>query len=101
MMFIPLERDKSVINTNSSIGHDCNFSNFSSCGPKVAVGGNVFVGNSAFLGIHSTINHNIKIGENTVIGGHSFVNKDCKKNSIYFGVPAKKIRKRKEDDTYL
>ena len=50
-----------VINTNSSIGHDCNFSNFSSCGPKVAVGGNVFVGNSAFLGIHSTINHNIKI----------------------------------------
>ena len=43
----------------------------------------------------------IKIGENTVIGGHSFVNKDCKKNSIYFGVPAKKIRKRKEDDTYL
>ena len=31
----------------------------------------------------------IIIGENTLIGAHSFVNKNCKKDSVYYGVPAK------------
>ena len=31
----------------------------------------------------------------------SLVNKDCKKNSIYWGSPAKKIRKRKNNENYL
>jgi hypothetical protein len=29
------------------------------------------------------------------------VNKDCKKNSIYWGSPAKKIHKRKNNKNYL
>lgn len=85
-----------IINTRSSIGHDNYFSNYSSCGPGSTIGGGVFVGESSYLGIGCTIKHALKIEKNVVIGGHSFVNKNCEKNSLYFGVPAKKIRRVKK-----
>ena len=44
---------------------------------------------------------NITIKENTVIGGNSFVNKNCSSYSVYYGSPAKKIRKRKKNSKYL
>ena len=49
----------------------------------------------------SLIKNNLKILDNTIIGSGSFVNKDCKKNSIYLGSPAKKISTRKYDENYL
>jgi len=33
------------------------------------------------------------ISENVVCGGKSFINKNCKKNSVYFGIPLKFIKK--------
>ena len=53
------------------------------------------------IGIGASINHNISIGKNVVIGGGSFINKNCKSNSIYFGVPGKFINKRNIEDSYL
>ena len=85
-----------IINTRSSVGHDCFFSDFSSCGPGSTIGGGCRIGKCSYIGIGSTINHKIKIKENTVIGAHSFVNKNCEKNSLYFGVPAKKIKRKKK-----
>lgn len=90
-----------IINTGTFIDHDNIFENFSSTGPRVTCGGNVSVGKYSHLGIASTINHNIKIGYNTVIGGASFVNKICKNNSTYVGVPSKKINSRKINKKYL
>lgn len=89
------------INTGTYIDHDNFFSNFSSTGPGVTIGGNVKVGESCFLGIGCTIRHNITIGNNTVIGGQSFVRKNCKSNSLYFGVPAKRIKQRTLSEDYL
>tara|TARA_B100000989_G_scaffold270851_1_gene227240 strand:+ start:733 stop:1401 length:669 start_codon:yes stop_codon:yes gene_type:complete len=90
-----------IINTSSSIDHDNEFKDFSSTGPGVNTGGNVSVGENSFLGIGSTIKNNILIGENTVIGANSYINKNCDSNSIYFGSPAEKIRKRKYNEDYL
>ena len=90
-----------LINTNSTIEHDNCFYDFSSCGPGTTTGGNVNLGKLSYIGIGSTISNKINIDENTVIGGHSFVNNDCEKNSLYYGVPAKKIRNRKKIDKYL
>ena len=90
-----------LINTSSSIDHDNYFDDFSSCGPGVVTGGNVIVGNSSYIGIGSTVKNGVIIGKNTLIGGHSFVNKNCKDNTIYYGVPIKKIKKRKNDSTYF
>ena len=89
------------INTGTHLDHDNVFSDFSSTGPGVATGGNVKVGKLSFLGIGSTIKHNVSIGDNTVVGGQSFVNKNCKSNSLYYGVPAKRIKHRTLYDDYL
>jgi len=84
-----------IINTRSSIDHDNFFDDFSSCAPGVVTGGNVKVGKYSFLGIRSTVINNIKIGSRTIIGANSLVNKNCLSNYIYYGSPAKKIKKSK------
>jgi len=89
------------INTGSYIDHNNTFLNFSSTGPGVATGGNVEVGEQSFLGIGVAVKHNISIGKNTIIGGQAFVNKNCKSNSIYYGVPAKRIKKKLLSKSYL
>ena len=90
-----------LINTSSSIDHDNKFDDFSSTGPSVTTGGNVCVGEMSYLGIGSIIKHQINIGKNTIVGGNSFVNKNCEDNSVYYGVPSKKIRTRKSEDNFL
>ena len=84
--------DHCLINSSCSIDHDNQIDDFASCGPGVITGGNVKVGKMSFIGIGSTIKHSIKIERNVIIGGHSFVNKNCRKEFLYFGVPAKKIK---------
>ena len=85
-----------IINTRSTIDHDNFFDDFSSCAPGVITGGNVRVGKYSFLGIRSTVINNIKIGSKTIIGANSLVNKNCSSNYIYYGRPAKKIKKIKK-----
>ena len=82
-----------LINTKSTLDHDNNWGDFTSCGPGVNSAGNVTVKNFTQIGIGSTIIDGISIGKNSVIGAHSLVNKNCKSNSVYFGVPAKYKRK--------
>ena len=89
------------INTGSYIDHDNIFHNFSSTGTGIATGGNVKVGEQSFLGIGCVVKDKIFIGTNTIIGGQAFVCNNCKPNSIYYGVPAKRIRKRNEQEKYL
>jgi len=89
------------INTGSYIDHNNIFHNFSSTGPGVITGGNVTVGEQSFLGIGSVIKDKISIGKNTVIGGKAFVRQNCKSNSVYYGMPAKRIKKRSLNEPYL
>ena len=89
------------INTGSYIDHNNTFYNFSSTGPGVATGGNVKVGEQSFLGIGCVIKDKIFIGANTIIGGQAFVCKNCKPNSLYYGVPAKRIKRRTLNEPYL
>ena len=90
-----------LINTSSSIDHDNTFENYSSTGPGVITGGNVKLGQCSYLGIGSTVKHRITIQDNTIIGAQSLVLKNCDKNSIYFGIPAKKIKDRENNSNYL
>ena len=88
-----------IINTSCAIDHDNIIENFSSLGPGVITGGAVKIKTGAHIGIGSVIQQNITIGESAIIGSNSLVNKSCKKKTVYFGSPAKKIRnvKKKEN----
>ena len=81
------------INTGSSIDHDCIFQDYSGTGPGVITGGNVKVGELGYIGIGSIIKNGVNIGKNTIVGAGSLVLNNCLKNSIFFGSPAKKIKK--------
>lgn len=89
-----------LINNSASINHDNIIKDFASIGPGVITGGNVKVGLNSHIGIGSILKNNINIEENIVVGGGSFVNKNCKKNFVYYGVPAKPTRKRKKSEKY-
>jgi len=82
-----------LINSSSSIDHNNTLEDFSSIGPGAITGGNVIIKKNSFIGIGSIIKDKIEIGKNTIVWGNSYVTKNCLNNSIYFGTPAKKIKK--------
>lgn len=49
------------------------------------------IGNNVFIGVDSIITAGVTIGDNVIIGAGSVVTKDCQSNSVYAGVPARKI----------
>lgn len=93
--------DFCVINTKASLDHDSHMKSFSSLAPGVTTGGYVEIGNYSSVFIGSIIIPRISIGNHTTIGGGSFVNKSVPDNVVAFGVPAKVIRSRNNDDKYL
>jgi len=90
-----------ILNTNSSIDHDCLMLDFSSIGPNATIGGNVKISDYSSIGIGANIFHSVNIGYNCIIGGGSLVCHDTNDNSIYYGSPSKFIREHKIGDRYL
>jgi galactoside O-acetyltransferase len=54
----------------------------------------VRIGRHAIIGANSVILPGVEIGEGAVVGANSFVHKDCKPWTVYFGSPAKAIKRR-------
>ena len=52
----------------------------------------IYIGKNVWIGGNSTILPGVSIGENSVIGAGSIVNKNVEPNSLYVGVPAKRIK---------
>lgn len=51
----------------------------------------VEIGNNVFIGMNAIITRGVTVGDNVIIGAGSVVAKDCEPNSVYAGVPAKRI----------
>lgn len=93
--------DFCIINTKSSVGHECQVGKFASLASNVTLGGNVKIGNYSAISISATILNNKNVGSHSVIGAGAIVTKDCLDKAVYYGVPAKKIRMREIGDLYL
>ena len=46
---------------------------------------------NCFIGINSVIMHGVRIGPNVIVAAGSVVTRDCEPNSVYAGVPARRI----------
>ncbi len=57
----------------------------------------VSLGRHALVGAGSLILPGVTVGEGAAVGAHSLVTKDCEPFKIYFGVPAKPIKARRQD----
>ena len=84
---IPSCAARSTSPITSRSGDDC----FISAG--ACFGGGAKVGPRAFIGLNATIRDNIEIAEGCVIGAGSVVIANTERDSVYVGVPARKIRK--------
>ena len=88
-----VQLDKNVfVGANSIINHDCKINAFTTIGHGSNLAGNVIVNKYCYIGISSVFKQNIIIEENVKIGCGSNIVKGCKKNSTYFGNPAKKFK---------
>lgn len=81
-----------IINTSSSIDHDCMIEDFVHVSPGASICGGVTVGEGSHIGAGVTIIPNIRIGKWCVIGAGSVVIKDIPDHAMVVGVPGKIIK---------
>ncbi|MED4796712.1 acetyltransferase [Priestia megaterium] len=77
-----------IINTASTIDHDCILQEGVHTSPGVHLGGTVKVGKRTWICIGATIINNINIGCDSVIAAGAVVTKDVPSNVLVAGVPA-------------
>ena len=84
--------DLSIVNTGTTIDHDCFVGRGSHIAPQCALAGNVKVGSRSFLGIGSKVLPGVSVGTQTIIGAGSVVISDIGSNVTAVGVPARVIK---------
>lgn len=89
--------DFCAVNVNATLSHDVELGDFASVSPGANIAGNVRIGNGALIGAGAAINQGndkrkLEIGAWCAIGSGAVVVRDCDPDSIYAGVPARKIR---------
>ena len=90
-----------ILNTQSSIDHDCSMADYASLAPGSVTGGTVSIGIRSAISIGAVIKHGLNIGNDSVVGANSYLNRDIPANTVAYGTPAKAIRARKIGDAYL
>lgn len=85
-----------VINGYTQIGRNVSVRQGCCLGNKVLPDGSLsgapVIGDGVDMGVNSVVLGNITVGNNTSIGANAVVVKDCESNSVYVGVPARKIK---------
>ena len=59
--------------------------------------GRVEIGRNVMIGAHCTILPGVKIGDGAAVGAHSLVKEDLAPDAIYAGVPAKRLKHRRQE----
>tara|TARA_B100002052_G_C15881865_1_gene599696 strand:+ start:2921 stop:3562 length:642 start_codon:yes stop_codon:yes gene_type:complete len=82
----------SIIGTSVNINHDSIIGDYCNISIGSTLGVNVDIFDKVFIGMGSTVINNIKITKKIFIGAGSLVTRDCLKEGVYYGRPAKLIR---------
>lgn len=82
-----------IVNNSCNIDHDNIIEDHVQIAPGSVTGGGVIIKSGTFLGIGSTVIDHITIGKNILVGGGAVVVDNLEdENSLYLGIPAKKIK---------
>jgi sugar O-acyltransferase (sialic acid O-acetyltransferase NeuD family) len=81
-----------ILNTLSSVGHDCVAEDFAQIASGVSLGGGAVIGCGAFLGIGAKVVPLARIGAWSVVGAGSVVLGDLPARSFCHGTPARVVR---------
>lgn len=86
-----------IINTAATVDHDCKLGDGVHLSPGVHLGGGVEVGNLTWIGLGASVRHKIKLGSQVMVGAGAAVVCDVPDNVQVVGVPAKVIKRLRED----
>ena len=81
-----------IINTNTTIEHDCIVEDFAHIAPGSVLTGGVKIGQLTLVGANSTVTPGIKIGCNCLICAGSVVTTNIPDNAIVRGNPARVVK---------
>lgn len=86
-----------ILNINATVGHDAVIGAFANISPGANVSGNVDIGERCWVGTGAAVNQGhaggkLVIGHDTVVGSGSVVVRNCEPESVYVGIPARKIK---------
>lgn len=81
-----------IVNTASSIDHDCVVGDGAHIAPGARLAGEVDVEECAFIGTGAIILPRLHIGKGAIIGAGAVVTRDVPANAIVVGNPARNIR---------
>ena len=81
-----------IINTSSSVDHDCVVEDYVHISVGAHLSGTVRVGKGTWIGAGAIVSNNINICGGCMIGAGAVVIKDIAEPGTYVGVPAKKLR---------
>jgi sugar O-acyltransferase (sialic acid O-acetyltransferase NeuD family) len=80
-----------IINTSSTIDHDCLLADGVHISPGAHVAGMVTIGQAAWIGIGASVKHCIHIGDNVLVGAGAVVVNDIESGLTVVGVPAREV----------
>ena len=81
-----------IINTSSSVDHDCNVGDYVHIAVGAHLCGTVSVGNGTWVGAGVTVSNNVSICSNCMIGVGAVIVKNIDLAGTYIGVPARNIK---------
>jgi acetyltransferase EpsM len=81
-----------ILNTLSSVGHDCVVEDFAQIAPGVNLGGGAVIESGAFLGIGAKVVPLARVGAWSVVGAGSVVLGDLPPRAFCYGTPARAVR---------
>jgi UDP-N-acetylbacillosamine N-acetyltransferase len=87
-----------IVNTLASVEHDCVIEDGAHLSPGVRLAGHVHIGRCVWVGIGTTIIERLQIGAGSIIGAGAAVVRNIPEQVMAYGVPAKVIRKLKENE---
>ncbi len=81
-----------ILNTHSTVEHDCVIGAFCHIAPGAVLSGGVEVGAFSMIGAGAVVSQHVKIANRIMVGAGSVVIRDLEEPGTYVGAPARKIR---------
>ena len=81
-----------ILNLNVTVGHECEFADYVTLAPMVAVSGNVKLESLVEVGTGAVIRQGLTLNYGSMLGMGAILTKNIPERMIYAGNPAKKLK---------